>query len=63
MRWTKQDLVVTFGINVIHGHFTFYVLLSMSSSGELGDGMKNVRWLQLFIQTFFLTSLFHFKNI
>ena len=25
--------------------------------------LKNVRWLQLFIQTFFLTSLFRFKNI
>ena len=24
---------------------------------------KDVRWLQLFIQTFFLTSLFRFKNV
>ena len=24
---------------------------------------KDVRWLQLFIQTFFLTSLFRFRNI
>ena len=26
-------------------------------------GFKDVRWLQLFIQTFFLTSLFLFRNI
>ena len=25
--------------------------------------IKDVRWLQLFIQTFFLTFLFRFKNI
>ena len=57
----------------VHPRFETVRMLSLMASGLKGHltdvfgtlqlAFKDVCWLQLLIQTFFLTSLFRFKNI